>query len=121
MCHFKLRQKVSSKQAAESLRNTLESAFFTTLRRMETAALDALQQVYRHQDVDHEVPPLSITDDLFDTHQWALWGLGRRGLAITGAATGALLGVGADLASAGPYPGREHDRRGRLWVPEAHG
>jgi len=101
LCRFSIRQKAPGKAGAESLRPLLEAAFFDRLRARERAALDALQRLYRHGAAERIDVELVLADDLFDTRQWAFWGLSRRKLAIAGAAAGAVAGAGADALSAG--------------------
>ena len=58
--------------------------------------------IYWHEGVERvesEMPV--VTEDLFAESTWALFGLTRRQLAVTGAVSGAAVGSGVDLAVGG--------------------
>jgi hypothetical protein len=72
------------------------------IRRREKDARLAVQQIYRHAGtelVDREDTPL--TEDIFSARSFRIFGLSKRQLAITGAASGAAAGGLVDVAVGG--------------------
>jgi len=72
------------------------------IRRHERNARLAVQQIYRHADtelVEKEDTPL--TEDIFSARSFRVFGLSKRQLAITGAASGAAAGGLVDVAAGG--------------------
>jgi hypothetical protein len=101
LCTLRTTRKAADRAAAEALQAAVDGAFRKELRARERSAHDALLRIYRHQRSELDVEALGLQQDLFDIGEWYRWGLGRKQLALAGAATGALAGAAADAAFAG--------------------
>jgi len=83
-------------------RERLAERFHTRLRRREQALHAALRRGFLHTALRVAQSDLADSDeDLFATSTWTRLGLTRTQLALTGAATGAVLGGTIDLATGG--------------------
>jgi len=101
VCTLQSTRKAADRGAAEALQAVVDRAFRQELRAHERRAHDGLLRIYRHQRSVLEIEALGLQQDLFDVGEWYRWGLGRKQLALAGAATGALAGAAADAAFAG--------------------
>ncbi|XOV84834.1 MAG: GTPase/DUF3482 domain-containing protein [bacterium] len=83
---------------AQTLKNTL----MQRIREREHRARHAVQSIYRHDRMQAEETELLLLDiDLFSDEGWALFGLSKTQLLITGAMTGAVAGFGIDALLGG--------------------
>jgi hypothetical protein len=81
---------------------TLEQQFKDALRAREREGRIAVERTYGHRQVERSEGPVELLDqDLFSTDHWFFWGLNRRQLVATGAASGALLGGAVDVSVGG--------------------
>lgn len=72
------------------------------VRREERAARRAVQEIYRHGDLEaRESAAANLSDDVFSTRSFNVFGLSVVQLALTGAASGALVGTVVDAALGG--------------------
>ena len=84
----------AERQAREKLRESV--------RRAESAARRSVQQIYRHAGTRVQAPEdTALTEDVFSERSFRVFGLSRRQLAITGAASGAAAGGLIDVAVGG--------------------
>jgi hypothetical protein len=72
------------------------------VRREERAARRAVQEIYRHGGLEaRESAAAFLSDDVFSTQSFTVFGLSVAQLALTGAASGALVGGVVDVALGG--------------------
>ncbi len=72
------------------------------LRQMEREAREAVQELYQHDKLDRHEPDIEVlSDDLFSSQTWRLFGLKKRDLLAIGVAGGALMGGAIDAAMLG--------------------
>jgi hypothetical protein len=72
------------------------------VRRLERRARRAVQEIYRHGDTElKDVQGALLSEDVFSERSFRIFGLSRRQLAITGAASGAAAGGLIDAAVGG--------------------
>ncbi|MCA8974139.1 MAG: GTPase/DUF3482 domain-containing protein [Planctomycetes bacterium] len=85
-----------------AVRVELEAAFADAQRGLEARARDAVERAYRHPGLERDDPVLELLqEDLFAETTWRAFGLTREQLAKYGAAWGAVIGGGIDLAVGG--------------------
>lgn len=85
-----------------AVRVELEGAFRDAHRGIETRTRDAVERAYRHPGLERDDPVLELLqEDLFAATTWRAFGLTRDQLARYGAAWGAAIGGGIDLAVGG--------------------
>ena len=101
LCEYQLTQKVLDKSQAKLMQPLLEKRYYQWMRRRELRALDELQQLFRHHQLERSATALELPADLFDTGQWYAWGLDRQQLATVAAIGGAAAGVAIDIGLAG--------------------
>ncbi len=88
------RQADAERRAREKLREAV--------RRIERQSRNAVQQIYRHADtLTEETDDTVLTEDVFSQRSFRVFGLSRRQLAVTGAASGAAAGGLIDVAVGG--------------------
>jgi hypothetical protein len=80
----------------------LEREYQEALRARERAGRREVEQIYGHRSIERREEAVSLLDqDLFSLEHWYFWGLRRRELVATGAASGAVVGGALDLAVGG--------------------
>ena len=85
-----------------AVRVELERAYRDAQRGLESRARDAIERAYRHPGLRRDDPALELlSEDLFAETTWRAFGLTRDQLARYGAAWGAAIGGGIDLAVGG--------------------
>jgi hypothetical protein len=88
--------------AQAGLEESARASLREKIRRREQAARKAVQQLYRHADTAVEdKAPTPLTEDIFSTRSFRIFGLSRQQLAVTGAASGAAAGGLIDAAAGG--------------------
>jgi len=93
-----LRDSSVQPEVERSAREKLREA----VRRAERQSRSAVQEIYRHADTRiEEIDDGVLTEDIFSQRSFRVFGLSRRQLAITGAATGAAAGGLIDVAVGG--------------------
>lgn len=93
-----LRDPDADRETEERARSALRDE----VRRRERAARRAVQEIYRHGDLEaRESATTSLGDDVFSTRSFNIFGLSIAQLALTGAASGALVGGVVDVALGG--------------------
>ena len=100
-CAYQLNQKVLTKEQANTLRSSLEIAYFARLKSMEKAHHESLKSLFSYHHLISEVENLPDIDNLFDTKKWIVWGLNRKQLITAAAMAGAAAGAVIDLGLAG--------------------
>jgi hypothetical protein len=82
----------------QAARNRLQE----TIRRRERQSRKAVQQIYRHAATAvQDARDTPLTEDIFSARSFRIFGLSRRQLAVTGAASGAAAGGLIDVAVGG--------------------
>jgi len=88
--------------AAPDVRERARAQLRDTVRRRERAARRAVQEIYRHPDLEaQESAAAQLAEDVFSAQSFSVFGLSTRQLAMTGAASGALAGGLVDAALGG--------------------
>lgn len=100
-CAYQLSQKVLSKDQANALRSTLETAYFSKLKSMEKTHHESLKSLFAYHHLISEIESLPNNDNLFDTEKWIVWGLNRKQLVTAAGMAGAAAGAVIDLGLAG--------------------
>jgi hypothetical protein len=81
---------------------TLEQQYKDALRAREREGRRDVEHAYGHRRIERSEGPVELLDqDLFSTDHWFFWGLNRRQLVATGAASGALVGGAVDVGVGG--------------------
>jgi len=94
--------KLSPESDPAAHRDELSQRYQDRLRSREHKLHRELRRSFLHHQLQIRQSELSGGgEDLFDTSTWSRLGLSRMQLAMTGAATGALVGGGIDLATGG--------------------
>jgi hypothetical protein len=84
--------------AKERARRMLKDA----VRRRERRAREVVQEIYHHAGVEiEESADTPLADDIFSARSFSIFGLSGPQLAVTGAASGAVLGGAVDVALGG--------------------
>jgi hypothetical protein len=71
------------------------------IRRRERAARRAVQEIYQHGDLAAEESAAYLVEDVFSAQSFSVFGLSTAQLALTGAASGAVVGGAIDVALGG--------------------
>lgn len=80
----------------------LEDAYKAAQRKLEIAARDEVERVFRHPGLERDDPSVELLrEDLFSETVWKAFGLTRTQLLKYGAGWGAAIGAGIDLAVGG--------------------
>ena len=88
--------------AASAASERLEGRLQDRLREIEDQARRAVERIYDHARIDRREGDFeTLSQDLFDTRTWTLFGLTPSQLALTGAVGGAMVGGGVDLLLGG--------------------
>lgn len=83
-----------------AVKQELEQAFREAQRQLESRARQAVERIYRHDDLQRDDPTLELLrEDLFAEATWRLFGLTRKQLAKYGVLWGLAIGATVDLAS----------------------
>ena len=99
---LKEERRLGAGEDAATARPELERRYRERLRKAERRCRARVEALYRHEAVERREPELDALDeDLFAEETWLLFGLERADLAKTGAAGGALAGLGIDAAAGG--------------------
>jgi hypothetical protein len=78
------------------------AALRETVRRHEQAARRSVQEIYRHAGIEaRESSAAFLAEDVFSARSFSVFGLSTTQLALTGAASGAVLGGALDVALGG--------------------
>lgn len=101
LCSYQVTQKVLSRAQAEGLQLVLEKKYFDDMRAIEHRYHEALLQAYHYHHLDYSASALSLSENLFNTEKWILWGLNRRQLTAASSMAGMATGAAVDLALAG--------------------
>ncbi|CAE7835011.1 abgB [Symbiodinium necroappetens] len=95
-------QFVEEGGATDGVAQSLRNALLQRIREREQRARQQVQSIYRHDRMRADETDLVLLDiDLFSEEGWALFGLSRTQLLITGAMTGAVAGFGIDALLGG--------------------
>ena len=95
-------QFVAEDDATDVVAQSLRNALLQRIREREQRARHQVQSMYRHDRMRADETDLLLLDiDLFSEEGWALFGLSRTQLLITGAMTGAVAGFGIDALLGG--------------------
>ncbi|ADJ27770.1 DUF3482 domain-containing protein [Nitrosococcus watsonii] len=95
-------KRLSSKEDAPSHKASLTQKYQAKLRSLEQKGRRAIEDIYDYHELKCREKEIEVLDeDLFSLDSWNIWGLKRRQLLTTGAASGALVGSGVDLAVGG--------------------
>ncbi|MCZ6659657.1 MAG: GTPase/DUF3482 domain-containing protein [Gammaproteobacteria bacterium] len=80
----------------------LTAALQDRIRKREARAREAVQGLYRHHGLQHEVATAQLLDaDIFTEEGWELFGLSHTQLVISGVVSGAVAGGGIDALLGG--------------------
>jgi hypothetical protein len=95
-------QFVDDESDTAGVADSLRSALLEKIRTREERARRLIQSIYRHDRMQSAQDDLKLLDiDLFSEEGWALFGLSRTQLLVTGAMTGAVAGFGIDALVGG--------------------
>jgi GTPase SAR1 family protein len=95
-------KRLSSTEDAHAYEALLAQKYKAKLRSFEQKGRRAIEEIYDYHALKCREKELEVLDkDLFSLDSWNIFGLKRRQLLTTGAASGALLGSGFDLAVGG--------------------
>ena len=95
-------QFVEEAGATDGVAQSLRHALLQRIREREQRVRQQVQSIYRHDRMRADESDLVLLDiDLFSEEGWALFGLSRTQLLITGAMTGAVAGFGIDALLGG--------------------
>ncbi|CAH9018970.1 DUF3482 domain-containing protein [Candidatus Nitrosacidococcus sp. I8] len=102
MVSFKITKKISSKKEAHIYEESLTKKYKDKLRDLEKKGRSTIEGIYDYHGLVRSETELNILDiDLFSLDSWNIFGLNRQQLITTGAASGALAGLGFDAAVGG--------------------
>jgi Domain of unknown function (DUF3482)/50S ribosome-binding GTPase len=88
--------------AADEVRKRARGRLEDAVRRRERRARRVVQELYHHAGLEvEESADTHLAEDVFSTRSFSVFGLSAKQLAITGAASGALLGGAVDAALGG--------------------
>jgi GTPase Era involved in 16S rRNA processing len=86
----------------DEMRQRARGLLQDAVRRRELRARRVVQELYRHSGLEiEESAGASLAEDVFSTRSFSVFGLSAKQLAVTGAASGALLGGAVDVALGG--------------------
>ncbi len=95
-------RRIGSEEDPTPYREGLTETFYAALRRREKRLHDELRRIFLHEHLRVAQGDFArVDEDLFDTSTWSRLGLTRTQLAISAAASGAILGGGIDLMTGG--------------------
>jgi GTPase Era involved in 16S rRNA processing len=93
-----LRDRKADEEAREKARTQLQDA----VRRRERAARRGVQELYHHPGLEaHESSAAYLVEDVFSARSFSVFGLSATQLALTGAASGAVVGGAIDAVLGG--------------------
>ncbi len=93
---------LGSGAAEEELKQKLHRRYERFLRKREKSCQQKIRTLYKHNIFQLELPPQSILqEDLFAEKTWEFLGLKSSQLILAGALSGAAVGAGVDVATAG--------------------
>ncbi|MEM8845059.1 MAG: GTPase/DUF3482 domain-containing protein [Pseudomonadota bacterium] len=99
---FKLNQKIDNDSQAATITENLNHHLKDRIRNAEHQARKAVEYIYRYQHIDRKEPGIDLINlDLFSSESMQLFGLSRKKLIATGAASGATAGLGVDVLLGG--------------------
>ncbi|ADE14035.1 GTP-binding protein HSR1-related protein [Nitrosococcus halophilus Nc 4] len=102
MITLNVTKRVSSEEDPRSYELSLTQKYKARLRSLEQKGRRAIEDIYDYHELKSQEREIEVLDeDLFSLDSWNIWGLKRRQLLATGAASGALVGSGVDLAVGG--------------------
>ncbi|QBQ56332.1 DUF3482 domain-containing protein [Nitrosococcus wardiae] len=102
MITLSVTKRVSSEEDPRAYELPLAKKYKAKLRSFEQKGRRAIEDIYDYHELKSQEKEIEILDeDLFSLDSWNIWGLKRRQLLATGAASGALVGSGVDLAVGG--------------------
>lgn len=102
MITLNVTKRVSSEEDPRSYELSLTQKYKARLRSLEQKGRRAIEDIYDYHELKSQEKEIEVLDeDLFSLDSWNIWGLKRRQLLATGAASGALVGSGVDLAVGG--------------------
>ena len=88
--------------APPGLAEELENSYQENQRRFEQYARDEVERLYLHESIERSGDDIALLEsDLFGEVSWRLFGLSRAQMARYGAAWGAVIGGGVDVAVGG--------------------
>jgi GTPase Era involved in 16S rRNA processing len=102
MIALTMTKRLPSKEESRAYETSLAQRYKATLRSLEQKGRRTIEDIYDYHELKCREGKIEILDeDLFSLDSWNIFGLKRRQVLATGAASGALLGSGVDLAVGG--------------------
>jgi len=99
---FVEREGFDSEEASEAEKKSVEARYKESLRALETKAQKSIEMIWNHDHLLKDETSLLLEGmDLFSEETASIFGLTRKELLITAAASGAATGAGVDLLFAG--------------------
>lgn len=98
----KLSKTIGEDQDPEPVIKKLSEKLKTTLREHELKARKEVEYIYRHQNIERNENTMELLNlDLFSSESAELFGLSKSQIVTSGAATGAVAGLGIDVMVGG--------------------
>ncbi len=99
---IKIKERISEENDPGPVIDKLEKKIKLKLREREKKARKEIEYIYRHQNIERSESVMELLDiDLFSTESTELFGLSRSQIMASGAASGAVAGLGIDVMVGG--------------------